>query len=69
MQILQEIARLPLAERIELVEQIWDSIALDAGNQPMSPAQRAELSWRIDHPSETTFSWEQVQARARASRQ
>jgi putative addiction module component (TIGR02574 family) len=66
MALLQEIIQLPIADRIEIVEQIWDSIAADSGSTPLSPAQRDELAWRIDHPSDVTYSWDEVQARARA---
>lgn len=39
---------LPLEERIQLVEDLWDSIAADQGAVPISDAQRAELDRRLD---------------------
>jgi len=66
MALIEEIAKLPVNQRIDLVEEIWDSIAIDTNNSPLSPAQRDELKWRVANPSETTYSWEEVQSRARA---
>lgn len=36
------------SERILLVEEIWDRIAADTDDVPISPAQRAELDRRLD---------------------
>ena len=59
------IDRLPIEERLALVEEIWDSIAADSAAVPPTEAQRAELQKRIDeddaHPDDLT-SWEQVKA-------
>jgi putative addiction module component (TIGR02574 family) len=59
------IDRLPLEERLALVEEIWDSIAADAGALPLTDAQRGELAKRIAeddaHPDDIT-PWEQVKA-------
>lgn len=59
------IDRLPIEERLALVEEIWDSIAADSAVVPLTEAQRAELQKRIEdddaHPDDLT-SWEQVKA-------
>ena len=59
------IDRLPIEERLALVEEIWDSIATDSAAVPLTEAQRAELQKRIEeddaHPDDVT-SWEQVKA-------
>ncbi len=39
---------LPIDERIQLVEDIWDSIAADQTALPMTDEQRAELDLRLD---------------------
>ena len=39
---------LPVAERIKLVEDLWDSIAADQSALPLTSAQRAELDKRLD---------------------
>jgi putative addiction module component (TIGR02574 family) len=58
---------LSVSERIQLVEDIWDSIAgesLDAF--PLSEAQKAELYRRVEaHRTDpgTAVPWEQVRAK------
>ena len=42
------IRNMPVSERIRLVEDIWDSIALDQSILPMTDAQKAELDSRLD---------------------
>lgn len=39
---------LPIGERIRLVEDIWDSIAADQANLPLTDEQRTELDRRLD---------------------
>jgi putative addiction module component (TIGR02574 family) len=59
------IDRLPVEERLILVEEIWDSIAADSAAVPLTDAQRAELQKRIEeddaNPDDVT-PWEQVKA-------
>ena len=57
---------LPVAERIQLVEDIWDSIAEDT-SEPLhlSPQESAELHRRLsEHQSDPSsgIPWEQVRA-------
>jgi putative addiction module component (TIGR02574 family) len=40
--------KLPLDERIRLVEDLWDSLAADQSLLPLTPEQRAELDRRLD---------------------
>ena len=40
--------KLPLDERIRLVEDLWDSTAADQSLLPLTPEQRAELDRRLD---------------------
>jgi putative addiction module component (TIGR02574 family) len=44
---LAEILQLSLAERIQLVEDLWDSIASAPEEVPVTEAQRAELERRL----------------------
>ena len=60
---IQEIMRLPIAERIELVEAIWDSIAATPEILPVTAAQKLELDHRVaeyrkDPKAGTT--WEEI---------
>lgn len=58
---------LPVSERIELVEDIWDSIAEDtaASALPLSDEQRAELHRRLaEHRADPAsgIPWAEVRA-------
>ena len=62
---LDMLRRLPVAERLQLVEDLWDSIAVDTPSPeiPMSPELVAELERRLkdlDEGRERAFSWEEV---------
>ena len=63
------IDKLPVAEKLALVEQLWDSIA--AEDVPESEAVIAELVRRSDHAlahPETLIPWEVVKAESLAQR-
>jgi putative addiction module component (TIGR02574 family) len=59
------IDRLPVDERLILVQEIWDSIAADTAAVPLTDKQRVELQNRIEEddakPDDVT-SWEHVKA-------
>jgi putative addiction module component (TIGR02574 family) len=58
-----EVARLTVAEKIELLEAVWESLEADA--IPLTAAQRAELDRRLANYERTTAatsSWNQVKA-------
>ena len=61
--------KLSRAERLQLVEDLWDSIAQEDAELPLSAAKRDELRSRkeryLQHPS-SGRTWEQVKRRARA---
>ena len=40
--------KLPVAQRLDLVEELWDSIAADQSVLPLTDAQRALLDRRLD---------------------
>lgn len=44
----QELKQLPLSGRIQLVEDLWDTIAEDAPYPRLPPEQLAELDRRLD---------------------
>ena len=61
--------RLSIDERLQLVEDIWDSIAEEANSRaealPLTPAQIEELQRRVadaDAHPEDGIPWEQVRA-------
>jgi putative addiction module component (TIGR02574 family) len=43
-----DLRKLPLEERLRLVEDLWDSIAADQGALPLTSQQEAELDRRLD---------------------
>jgi putative addiction module component (TIGR02574 family) len=61
--------RLSRAERLQLVEDLWDSIAHEDTGLPVSDAKRDELRRRklrfLQHPA-SGRTWEHVKQRARA---
>ena len=61
-----EIAKLSLAERVQLVEDLWDSIAEETqGAVTLSQAQAVELERRLrEHEADpsSAIPWEQVRA-------
>lgn len=57
--------KLPIPERLQLVEDIWNSIAEDAKVLPLTDAQRAELDRRwAEHERDpsTAIPWDQVRS-------
>jgi putative addiction module component (TIGR02574 family) len=61
--LLQAAKALPLPERIELAEALWDSIADEGYEPPISPAQAAELERRLqEHRTNpgSAVPWAQV---------
>ena len=42
------LVKLPVDERIKLVEELWDSIASDQKALPLTDEQKAELDKRLD---------------------
>ena len=61
----EQIEKLSLAERILLVEEIWDSIARENESFELTGAQRAELDRRIEsfeqNPGQGRM-WEEIKA-------
>lgn len=63
---LKDLLRLPRAERIRLVEDLWDSIAAEADDAPIPESHREELAKRRaahrEDPSRVR-PWEEVRER------
>ena len=63
---LAEIEKISVAERIQLVEDIWDSIGASAEELPLSDGQRQELDRRLEdmqqNPKEGV-TWPELKAR------
>jgi putative addiction module component (TIGR02574 family) len=57
----EEAKKLPLDERIALVEQIWDSIAEENGCFELTEAQKQELQSAQQNP-QAGRSWEEIKS-------
>jgi len=56
-------------ERIALVKDIWDSVAIEAGLLSPSTAEKAELDRRLaedDATPDDTVAWETIKAESQA---
>jgi putative addiction module component (TIGR02574 family) len=61
--------RLSAAERMRLLQDLWDEIASDPAGIPMTDAQRAELDARMrDHGAnpDACVDWAEVKVRLRS---
>ena len=63
---IDDLRELPVAERIQLVEDLWDSIAVDSAELRLTTPQIEELDRRLDRldqsPTEGT-EWSTLKAR------
>ena len=60
--------KLPVAERLQLVEDLWDSIAAEREREPVSEAILVELrarKARYDADPSSGLSWDEVKQRLR----
>jgi len=70
-ELLEKAMELAIPERIKLVEDIWDSIAIDSGAIQLTPDQRAELDRRLEDYRKNpngNVPWETIKAEALARR-
>ena len=62
-QLLEKALELPISQRIELVEEIWDSIAAEPGSVDLSTEQLNELQRRLERSREDPnegIPWESI---------
>ena len=61
-----QIMRLPPAERLQLVEEIWDSLTASPDEVPVPDWHREELERRMADPAEeASLSWDEVRQKRR----
>jgi putative addiction module component (TIGR02574 family) len=68
---LKQIKRLSVDKRIELVQEVWDSIAEDRGVPPMTDELRALLEQRLAEDKASpndVVTWEEIKAELKARR-
>jgi putative addiction module component (TIGR02574 family) len=64
----EELQKLPVTERLELVEELWDSIARDSDQLTLTSPQMEELDRRLadyEKNPEEGVPWEEVRDRIR----
>ena len=68
---IDELTKLPLPQRLEIVERLWDSIAADPERLPVTAKQAEELDRRLaaheSNPGEG-LAWEEIRDRLRKAR-
>jgi putative addiction module component (TIGR02574 family) len=65
------IDQMSIEDRLRLLEEIWDSIAAEADDIPLTQAQREELARRVDEyeaDPKAGSPWEEVKARLRGQK-
>ena len=63
--LLEAVKSLPLPERLELVDALWETIAAEGYEPPLSESQSAELQRRLEEHRKNPASgipWETVRA-------
>jgi putative addiction module component (TIGR02574 family) len=68
---LPDILQLSVSERIQLVQDIWDSIAAETESTTLTDEQRKELDRRLDDQlakPDVGVPWEDLKARLRDDR-
>ena len=67
---IEQLRELPISERIQLVEDLWDTVAADSSHVRLSATQLKELDRRIDrsekNPNEGIL-WSSLKARIQNS--
>jgi len=62
--LLQQLHRLPLQERMDIVDSLLDSVAFDEAPPPVTPEQMLELNARLEHhrrnPDEPGVTLEEI---------
>ena len=66
-----DILKLTVPERLDLIDTIWESIATDTDGLPLTEAQKREIDRRLDqyqaNPPRLS-SWDEVRSRIEAQR-
>lgn len=66
---LLELKALPIAERADLAQALWDSILQEENALPLPESHRLELERRLSNPSPKLIAWEDVAAIAATKQQ
>jgi putative addiction module component (TIGR02574 family) len=64
-QFIEDAKRLPLPERVELIEALWESIAAEGYEPPLTAAQADQLDRRLEahrRSPDDVVSWDSIKA-------
>ena len=64
-QFIEDAKRLPLPDRVELIEALWESIAAEGYEPPLTATQAAELDRRLEahnRDPNDIVSWDSIKA-------
>lgn len=70
-EIKQEIEKLPLSEKLTLIEEVWDAIAISNDQLPFSEWQKTELKTRYTEYQNNNLElhdWESVHSQIKKNR-
>ena len=64
---LESLKTLPISERADLAQALWDSILEESENLELPESHRIELEKRLSNPNPTLIPWHEVKTRLRNS--
>jgi putative addiction module component (TIGR02574 family) len=64
---LETLKSLPISERADLAQALWESVLEESDNLPLPESHRAELEKRLQNPDPKLIPWEEVKTRLRIS--
>lgn len=63
---LQELKTLPIADRAELAQALWDSVLAEEATLALPESHRVELERRLQVPNPQLIPWDEVKARLKS---
>jgi putative addiction module component (TIGR02574 family) len=61
--IFEILRNLPILERADLAQALWESALEDSDNLPLAESHRIELEQRLQNPNPKLIPWEEVKTR------
>jgi putative addiction module component (TIGR02574 family) len=60
---LEDLKSLPISDRADLAQALWDSVLEQQDQLPLPESHRAELERRLSNPEPKYVTWEEAKAR------
>lgn len=64
---LETLKNLPISERADLAQALWDSVLEESENLELIESHRTELQTRLNNPDPKLIPWEEIKTRLRIS--